>query len=72
VAWIAGSVLFSAVGVAYADGSGGWSQFNEMMKQVQSQREAAQAQQAPQKTTERDCRQDSSRADEACRYTGQR
>jgi hypothetical protein len=32
VAAVAGLVLFSMVGVAYADSPGGWSQFNEMMK----------------------------------------
>jgi hypothetical protein len=32
VAAVAGLVLVSMVGVAYADSPGGWSQFNEMMK----------------------------------------
>jgi len=32
VAAVAGLVLVSMVGVAYADSPGGWSQFDEMMK----------------------------------------
>lgn len=42
---IAGLVLFSMVGVAYADSPGGWSQFNEMTK-PQAQPKVAQVQQA--------------------------
>ena len=69
IASVAGVVSFSTVGVAYADGPGGWSQFNDVVNRAPGQSKAAQAQQAPQKTTERDCRHDISRLDGACRYT---
>ena len=43
---VAGLVLFSTVGVAYADSPGGWSQFNDMV--TQSQPKVAQVQQVHQ------------------------
>ena len=48
---VAGLVLFSMVGVAYADSPGGWSQFDAMVTKPQSQAKVAQVQQVQQTTT---------------------
>jgi hypothetical protein len=48
IAAVAGLVLVSMVGVAYADSPGGWSQFNEMVTEAQRQPNVAQAHQAQQ------------------------